>query len=283
MTAPLPPSVIRAMLEAQAGLGQFNIAHHYDVMEQLDADVHDNKELSRSEVQAALRLLGRVPRSVFLPCFGTGRHIEWLLKAGVKRIVGVDLSPKCVAKARSQFAGDPRVELHIGDLRTWRTSEWFEAVILLGNSFGDITDADMLLAVTQGMVDPLQPGGHIVMDYIGEGYLDRCDRDEHVTWDATYNGEAVKDERTPSYDPSTRVMRINIRVTSAASGELRWTGRYDKRILGNEEVVEHFSACDIRMVPMGRATSLNTSYYASHSGELGMIARSTWWLGTKLG
>src|SRR3989344_4308206 len=117
----------------QPGRNQFNIAGHYDVMAELDADVHDDALLSRTEVALALRLIGDAPRSVFLACFGTGRHIAALLAAGVKRIVGVDLSPKCVAKARRQWAGDQRVELHVGDLATWRTRERFDVCILLGN------------------------------------------------------------------------------------------------------------------------------------------------------
>src|SRR3989344_8008209 len=135
----------------RAGLGwvrhqgdQFDIPKHYDLMVELDRDVHDDLELSRSEVELALRLIGGVPRSVFLPCFGTGRHIKPLLDAGVERIVGVDVSNASVAKARESLNGDARVELIVADLIRWNPKEQFNAVLLLGNSFGDLLDWSQL-------------------------------------------------------------------------------------------------------------------------------------------
>lgn len=260
---------------------QFDIAAHYDVMAQLDADVHDDHALAESEASLALRLIGEtMPRSVFLPCFGTGRHITALLALGVQRIVGVDLSPECVAKALRAHGHDPRVRLEVGDLRTWQSPEEFDASILLGNSYGDCTDLVLLRHVTRGMTGPLRPGGTFIMDYIGEGYLDRCAAGTTTTWDATLNGRNVRDARTPVYNPEACIMSIHVSVTDAISGIMTWRGRYDKRILTDGEVVTTFDQHGVSMQRLGVATKLNP-YYAHHAGELGMIARSTWWTGTK--
>lgn len=259
---------------------QFNIASHYDVMVQLDRDVHDDHDLAQSEVETAIDLIGHVPHRVFLPCFGTGRHIAALLARGVERIVGVDLSPKCVEKARDRFGDDPRVVLHVGDLTRWRTGERFGASILLGNSFGDIIDPDLLQRVTHGMVDPLAHDGTFLMDYIGRGYLDRCLEGKPVRWQARLHDIPVFDNRTPRYDSVSHVMSIDVRASHQTTGELIWIGGYQKAILTDAEVREHFRRVGIEMTSIGSATDLN-SYYANHTGELGMIARSTWWVGRR--
>lgn len=275
--------------KAEGGVGrsesarsvQFEIAQHYDVMAELDRDVHENERLSATEVATALRLMGRIPKTVFLPCFGTGRHIPALLKAGVERIVGVDLSPKCVVKAHALIVSDPRVELIVGDLATWRTDEQFEAVIVLGNSFGDITDEKLLARVTEGMVKPLTLGGIFVMDYIGPHYLDRC-RDRAATvWEAVLEGHIVKDLRSPRYDEASRVMTIDVVVTDATTGVIRWQGSYQKIILTSPAVADHFRRQGVMIYAHGRASAVNREYYEGQTGELGMIARSTWWVGHK--
>ncbi len=247
-------------------------------MAQLDQDVHDDVDLSRTEVSLALRLIGTVPRSVFLPCFGTGRHIPHLLDKGVERIVGVDLSPVCVEKARRQVGDNYRVELHTGDLQSWKTAERFDAVILLGNSFGDIVDRDLLNRVTGGMVAPLREKGVFVMDYIGERYVFRCGGS--TSWESTYDGHKVIDTRTPYYDPLTRVMTINVSATDLESGEELWAGHYQKLILTGEETEEHLLQHGVAITARGLARELNTEYHGW--ANLGMLAESTWWVGQRI-
>lgn len=260
---------------------QFKIADHYDVMAQLDRDVHDDLALASAEVDTALEQIGSIPERVFLPCFGTGRHIAPLLERGVKRIVGVDLSPKCVEKARKAHLDDTRVSLYVGDLTSWYASEEFDASILLGNSFGDIIDPELLRRVTRGMVNPLCHNGVFLMDYIGRGYLDRCLDGKPVRWTARLHDIPVIDSRTPRYDPVSRVMSIDVRASHQTTGEIIWVGTYQKTILTDAEVKDHFRRLGIKMEPIGSATNLNP-YYAYHTGELGMIARSTWWIGTRI-
>lgn len=256
---------------------QFDIALHYDRMEQLDRDVHDNVDLSRSEVEVAFKLVGHVPERVFLPCFGTGRHIPHLLERGVKRIVGVDLSPKCVAKAHGLIGDNSRVKLEVGDLREWKTNEQFAAALLLGNSFGDLLNYNELAKFARALLAPLAPDGAFVMDYIGAGYLTKVDKS---IWDATIDGVAVSDERFPTFNPFNRVMTIRVNALAKDSGEVVYSGRYQKKILERWRVKRFFRKIDMRIRPMGIAHELNP-YYQAHGGELGMIAKSTWWIGRK--
>lgn len=259
---------------------QFSIPKHYDRMVELDRDVHDDARFAATEVDLALRLMERaVPERVLLPCCGTGRHISRLLERGVRRVVGVDLSPECLAKARQSFAKDRRVTLIEADLAAWRTQEEFDALILLGNSFGDQIDLRELRRVTASMLRPLTSGGAIVMDYIGEGYLSRLGRP--ITWEATFQNQRAQDRRTPRYDPERRIMTIDVEVTRVTDGAQLWKGAYQKRVLSIAEVRTHFAAFGVQPIePCGQAAQLN-QYYLDHSGELGMLARSTWWVGTK--
>lgn len=260
-----------------------NIANHYDIMAQLDKDVHGNERLSMMEVMAAINLLGHVPERVFLPAFGTARHVKYLLQMGVKHITGVDLSPACVALALEEWGDDSRVELIVGDLTKWENpGDPFDASILLGNSFADATDHQILAAVTAGMVRPLREGGIFLMDYIGEGYLSRCNG-QSVEWQAEYNGVHIIDRRTPSFNPETRIMTIDVQGIPAdqPDAEPIVKTQYQKLILDNDAVQVHFIQYGkVHLVNAGKATAVN-QYYKGAEGELGMIARAEWWVGPK--
>ncbi len=261
---------------------QFNIASHYDIMEQLDRDVHEDTKLSRSEVFTAINLIHKVPNSLFLPCFGTGRHIPSLVELGVKRIVGVDMSPKCVSKAKKLFGSLPGVELFVGDLRAWKTDEKFDAAILLGNSFADCIDPEILFQVTQGMTAPLRNGGLFLMDYIGQNYLSRCRLREPSVWDAELFGCPVIDTRTPRYNALENVMTISVEAKKRQKPtQIVWNGYYQKLILSDEQVQKHFAEAGVSINNLGKADKLNTNYYKNHVGSLGMIGQSNWWVGKK--
>ena len=265
---------------------QFDIASHYDVMEQLDRDIHDNQKLSASEAALAIKLsrryLGRMPESVFLPCFGTGRHIPFLLKAGVKQIVGIDLSPACVAKAREQLGPDHRVTLLEGDLLGLDTKSLgcsFDATILLGNSFGDCTDRGKLLKLTTAMMAPLKPLSVLIMDYIGESYLERCQNRTISEWEATLYGKSVKDRRRPRYDWKNQVMSIDIEVVDKADPNMViWTGSYQKSVLSPEDLKTHFRCAGLYLERLQKASKLNR-YVRRNQNQLGMIGQSDWWVG----
>lgn len=257
----------------------FDLKAHYDVMEQLDQDVHDNAELSEWEAVTTVQLIGFTPAFVFLPCFGTGRHVRPLLKLGVERITGVDLSPKCVAKAHRLTGDDRRVSLTLGNLLHFTVPERCDAAVLLGNSFADCTDLRLLERLTAAMVAPLKEGGTFIMDYVGENYLDRCAQGRTSQWDAVLDGEPVLDRRTPRFDPTTRVMTIEVEVVSG-SGEPRWRGQYQKLILTDGELVALFARLGVDLKCAGPACAVNR-YVTEHPEGLGMIGAANWWVGTK--
>ncbi|MDO8618111.1 MAG: class I SAM-dependent methyltransferase [Candidatus Uhrbacteria bacterium] len=263
---------------------QFGIREHYDVMSELDRDVHDDEPLARSEVSSTLRLMANVvPRSLLLPCCGTGRHAAQFLERGVERLVGVDLSPECLNKARQQVSKSrwPNAAHFIEtDLRSWDTDEKFDAAAVLGNSFADVIERDALREVTVGMVRLLRRGAFFIMDYIGRNYLDRCGHSS--SWQVVFDGKRATDCRTPRYDPVSQVMTIDVIVTDNETGRILWEGFYQKLVLMDAEVVAHFDGVGVDLRRVGVATDLHPAYYAGHDpNALGMIARSTWWVGIK--
>lgn len=274
---------------------QFAIPAHYDVTAELDRDIHENAELSTQEVELALRLSGTIPQSVFLPCFGTGRHIAALLRNGVQRIVGVDLSSTCAEKAKRSFAHDKRVELYRGDLCTWQTNEKFDAVFLLGNSFGDLIQEDALTEFVKGITMPLMETGTFIMDYIGTNYLDRC-TGTSATWDVTFRDQPAHDTRTARYNVNCQVMTIHIEVRGTPVPTwgsipvpmpliqrlLLWSGYYQKRILNKKEIHSLFRCSSVSMVPMGVASTLNPYFQGRDLNLFGMIPRSMWWVGNRI-
>src|SRR3989338_1145828 len=262
---------------------QFNLERHYDLMAQLDADVHDDDALSRAEAETALRLIravtNSVPSHVSLPCFGTGRHIPCLLEGGVKRITGVDLSEACVEKARHALSSKAPAVLVQGDVREHIPAN-VDAVILLGNSFGDLIDLRGLRQMTEAMVAPLPPGGAFLMDYIGKGFLERCRNKTVGRWDAMFDGRKVLDERIPCYD-GHGVMTINVVVRDAETRKQVATTCYQKRILDDREVVTFFDQLGVTLTRIGPAHEVNLHYAGQPIVGLGMIGASTWWVGVK--
>lgn len=266
---------------------QFDLRAHYDLMEQLDADVHNNVTLSDAEASTAMNLVrrmsahGAVPHRVSLPCFGTGRHIPALLRAGVREIYGVDLSEACVAKARREFGGLPGVHLTCGDIRAVEVPT-VDAVILLGNSYGDIIDLHQLRVLTEAMIKPLRRNGAMVMDYIGRNFLGRCLRHQSSTWMAMLHGRPVRDIRTPSFDPHTSVMTIRVVVEDAETGSVVARTAYQKRIQSPLKVSKMFELCGVATMPVGQAHALVPYYRDMDRATLGMIGAADWWLGRRM-
>lgn len=258
----------------------FDIPTHYDLMVELDRDVHDNQELSRSEVAYALSLIGYVPKTVFLPCVGTGRHIRPLLEAGVQRIVGVDVSNASIIKARESLEDDARVELIVADLLKFSSREMFDAVLLLGNSFGDLIDKTKLQHFVCRLIWCLKDKGALVMDYIGEGYLGRCYPPTPTTWELEFQGKPASDTRTPSFDLLKRVMSIEAVVCDPDTGERMAQTRYLKLVLTPDEVIKMFGWIYVYLKPMGLAKE-KVGYYRDQNTQLGMLACSTWWVGQR--
>lgn len=73
-------------------------------------------------------------RSVLDVGCGPGHYLGALTKAGVPRLVGIDVSETMISLARSHpgIVGSPSIELIKADYVTWKSAEKFEVLLALG-------------------------------------------------------------------------------------------------------------------------------------------------------
>jgi len=104
---------------------------------------------------------------------GTGRVAREVLRRGCRRFTGLDLSPKTVARARSNLADHPNVELVVGDIGDFVRPESFDTAYSV-LTWMHIEDKAKALG---NVVASLRPGGRVVLsiDHAGQ-WLDYGNR-----------------------------------------------------------------------------------------------------------
>ncbi len=120
------------------------------------------------------------PRTVLVVGSGPGLEVLSALAHGARRVVAVELNPDVIALARqaldsaSDVYGDPRVELVVGDARSFaaRTRERFDLIVLSpGEGYGAAAaglhalaeDYLMTIQALRAFLDRLAPGGVLAM------------------------------------------------------------------------------------------------------------------------
>ena len=119
-------------------------------------------EATAADVDFVLRHIGAAPpaRLLDLPC-GAGRHALGLAALGYD-VTGVDLSKDAVERASAAAAGLPARFL-CADIRAYRASAPFDAILCLGNSVAYFDVAGMG-AFFAGLAANLRPGGRLLLD-----------------------------------------------------------------------------------------------------------------------
>jgi len=139
-----------------------------------DADVVDDQSITVTEVDLIIQMLGLHPGDRILDlCCGQGRHSLELARRGFSRLEGLDRSHYLIHKARDQarqtMAG---VKFREGDARQlpW-AADSFEAVLILGNSFGYFETIRDDLRVLKEVRRVLKPWGKLLIDIADGEYL----------------------------------------------------------------------------------------------------------------
>jgi trans-aconitate 2-methyltransferase len=126
--------------------------------------VADPQEAWGREVLARLELRG--DEAVLDAGCGSGRVTALLLERLPRgRVVGVDASPAMIEVARERFAGDDRVELHVGDLAELDLTSPVDHVFS-NATFHWIADHRRLF---ERLFAALRPGGSLEAQCGGEG------------------------------------------------------------------------------------------------------------------
>ena len=130
-------------------------------------DHHEDTDL---EVDGLARLFGHPDgiEILDLGC-GYGRVSTPLRKRGY-RVVGYDLSPALLKRAREQDPGGTWVR---GDMRELPFSGGFDAVVSLFNTMGYFEGEDENFRVLRSVSEALRPGGRLVCQLVNRDYLVR--------------------------------------------------------------------------------------------------------------
>jgi SAM-dependent methyltransferase len=107
------------------------------------------------------------PRAVLDAGCGTGRVAIELARRGIA-VVGVDLDPRMLARARKQA---PALSWHLADLATIRLPRAFDVIVLAGNVMIFLAPGTEG-AVVANLARHLAPGGALVAGFqLASGYL----------------------------------------------------------------------------------------------------------------
>ncbi|MDH4229860.1 MAG: methyltransferase domain-containing protein [Nitrospirota bacterium] len=139
-----------------------------------DGDVVGDAEITRREVGRIIELLNLAPESRVLDlCCGQGRHTLELARRGIVGVEGLDRSHYLIQKARDQGRKEGlRIRFREGDARRLGfQSDRFDAVLILGNSFGYFESLQDDLAVLREVMRVLKPWGKILIDIADGDYL----------------------------------------------------------------------------------------------------------------
>jgi SAM-dependent methyltransferase len=150
------------------------------------------------QVDRILSLTGFQPKAPVLDlCCGVGRHSLELARRGF-RVTGVDRTPEYLKQA-SEMAKYESLDIEFvhEDMRNFRRSDSFDAVINLFTSFGYFEDANDDRKVIENIYVSLKHRGKCVIDIMSKEILARVFRERD--WNEA-NGIFWLEERKVLYD-----------------------------------------------------------------------------------
>jgi D-alanine-D-alanine ligase len=134
-----------------------------------DSDIVCNEQLTKMEVDMLVELLdlNRGDRILDL-CCGNGRHSVELAKRGYRHVYGLDYSKDLLNIARERVREEGLdISFRWGDARHLPYPDnFFDAVIMMGNSFGYFEDMHDDLLVLKEVKRVLRPFGKFLLDLV---------------------------------------------------------------------------------------------------------------------
>ncbi|MBU1693079.1 MAG: class I SAM-dependent methyltransferase [Verrucomicrobia bacterium] len=151
-------------------------------------------ENAPAEVDRILALLKVNPGAAILDlCCGPGRHALEMARRGY-RVTGVDRTRAYLAAARRQAAKEKLdVEFVPADMRRFRRTRAFDAVINMFTAFGYFRKQADDLRVLKNVYASLRPGGALLIDLMGKERIAKMFNPR--TWHREPDGTIVLEER----------------------------------------------------------------------------------------
>ena len=139
-----------------------------------DADVVDDEGITCREVDNLLKVLKLSPQDRILDlCCGQGRHSLELARRGFQNVEGLDRSHYLIQKAKAQAKKEYlNLKFREGDARKLPyLPDTFDAVIIMGNSFGYFETLQDDMSVLKEVFRVLKPWGRLLIDVADGEYL----------------------------------------------------------------------------------------------------------------
>lgn len=238
-----PPSRPAVASEPRSHWTSTVYRRHADLFYDVEAALFQNETLTRQELSRVAALGRRVGAPLAAPiadlACGPGRHSLALARRGFA-VTGVDLSEPFLFRARAAagrlLPGLPKPRFVCGDLRRLALADaGFEAVLLLGNSFGYFSDGENR-AILEQMRRILRPGGLLCVELTHrEAYLDSMVPYEEEQVDCR-RYRRLRCQWWKSWDPAARRVTTLERHSRVDTGEVVYEGPYDVRLYGWEEL-----------------------------------------------
>ena len=173
-----------------------------------DGDVVDDPQVTVKEVDAFLKILNVSPEDKILDlCCGQGPDSLELAKRGFANVEGLDRSRYLIQKAKAQNKKEGlNVKFREGDARKLPYQpDTFDAVMILGNSFGYFETPQDDVRVLKEVFKVLKPWGKILIDVADGDYLKR--RFQPRSWEWIDKNYFVCRERSLSMDKQRLISR----------------------------------------------------------------------------
>ncbi|WP_321430175.1 methyltransferase domain-containing protein [uncultured Methanolobus sp.] len=173
-----------------------------------DADIVEDASITRQETDTFSSILKLTPESHVLDlCCGQGRHTLELARRGLKNLDGLDRSHYLIQRAKNTAKKESLgVKFKEGDARkTPYTTDSFDVVMLLGNSFGYFETSDEDLRVLKEVKRILRPWGKVLLDVADGSYLK--EKYQPRSWEWIDKNNFVCRERSISTDGEKLISR----------------------------------------------------------------------------
>ncbi len=212
-----------------------------------DGDVIDDINITRNEVDQFIKILNLSPDKTILDlCCGQGRHVLELARRGFSKIYGLDLSHYLIQRAKRQAKKENLpVQFKEGDARKLPYSQdTFDAVMILGNSFGYFETLAEDLRVLKDVLKILKPRGEILIDVSDGDYLKENFKPH--SWEWVDNDYLVCRERSISLDDQRLISReVIIKVDEGINVDQFYAERlYNKDSI--KKLLEGAGFCNVR-------------------------------------
>ncbi|WMW26103.1 methyltransferase domain-containing protein [Methanolobus sediminis] len=232
-----------------------------------DADIVEDANITRQEIDTFSSILGLTPESHVLDlCCGQGRHTLELARRGLKNLEGLDRSHYLIQRAKGTAKKESLgIKFKEGDARkTPYTTDTFDVVMLLGNSFGYFETSDEDLRVLKEVKRILKPWGKVLLDVADGSYLKEKYQPRSWEWIDKHN--FVCRERSISTDGQKLISReVIVNDTSGVIADQF----YAERLYTTEALKELLKKADFTDIEI--VDSINSQTLRNQ--DLGMMER----------